>query len=111
MGVGSTLDSYKGDIVKGVESHCMNNLEFIATYIFGNPGARRKEIIRELMIYKWGSVPGDIKVRGWGSVYFTDYRCWSGRYGGKLWRRVSENRQSGYLLLGEGLRYVVDRSL
>lgn len=89
------------------ESHRMNNLEFIATYIFRNPGARRMEIIRALMVYKWGEVPSDIRVRGWGSVYFTDYRCWSGRYGGRLWKKLSEKKNAGYILLEDGLRYVV----
>mgnify|MGYP001198746583 CR=1 FL=1 len=93
--------------MKGVESHRMNNIEFIATYIFNNPGARRMEIIRALMVYKWGKVGTDIVVRGWGSVYFTDYRCFSGRYRGKLWKKVNEKKNAGYVLLEGGLRYVV----
>ena len=105
--MGSTLDRYKGENMKSVESHRMNNIEFIATYIFNNPGARQAEIIRALMLYKWGKIPSDIKVRGWGSTYFTDYRCFSGRYRGKLWRKVSDEKRAGYVLLEAGLRYVV----
>jgi len=118
--MGSTMDSYKGRVREGCEGPFVSNLAFIATYIFNNPGARRKDIVRELMIYKWGHVPTDIVVRGWGSSYFTGARyCstdprsrWS-RYGGKLWKLVDiEKPTSGYLLTEDGLRYVVlDRSL
>ena len=106
--MGSLLVCNREGVGVSDESYRMNNLEFIATYVFKKPGARRMEIIRALMVYKWGEVPTDIRVRGWGSVYFTDYRCWSGCYGGRLWKRVDEkDRRSGYLLMEEGLRYVV----
>ena len=120
--MGSTMDSYKQRAKEGYEGPFLSNLEFIATYIFNNPGARRKDIVRELMIYKWGHVPTDIVVRGWGSSYFTGARYspspgdrrfrWS-RYGGRLWKLVDIKKPtSGYLLTEDGLKYVVlDRSL
>ena len=118
--MGSTMDSYKERVKQGYEGPFLSNLEFIATYIFNNPGARRKDIVRELMIYKWGHVPTDIAVRGWGSSYFTGARYCNetqrfrrDRYGGKLWKLVDiEKPTSGYLLTEDGLKYVVlDRSL
>ena len=90
----------------------MNNLQFIATYIHNNPGARYTEIIRHLMLWKGHSAEAIAHVRGQYSRYFTKiyspYSSDSYEYHGDLWVKVNpKNRQSGYKLTPKGMDYVV----
>ncbi len=88
----------------------MNNVEFIATYIYKNPGARYMEIIAALLKWKYGSDIDMSTYRGWGSTYFSESYLNKVRYKDVLWRKVDpDNRVSGYVLTLKGLgRVVVD---
>ncbi len=93
----------------------MNNLQFIATYIFENPGKTRyNEIIRHLMLWKGFSATEIVNIGGQYSRYFTKVRSpYSSidkryEYHGMLWEKIDKNnRQSGYKLTDKGMAYVV----
>ena len=95
----------------------MNNLQFIATYIMNNPGKTRyNEIIRNLMLWKGFPAQSIANIGGQYSHYFTNGYIvnWSGRqwrsggYKNILWEKIDKNnRQSGFKLTEEGLKYVV----
>ena len=93
----------------------MNNLQFIATYIHNNPGKTRyNEIIRNLMLWKGYSAAAIVDIGGQYSRYFTRiYSPFSTiakryEYHGKLWvKEDPHNRQSGFKLTEEGMKYVV----
>ena len=99
----------------------MTNVEFIATYIFNNPGARHITIMRALR--KWRNIPeryptvrwnpnkeyyADIEVQNtWGRQYFNRYANHSNRYLDTHWKTVeSGNPRSGYILTAKGLSKV-----
>ncbi len=95
----------------------MNNLQFIATYIFENPGKTRyNEIIRNLMLWKGFRVEEIINIGGQYSHYLTagymrtsssgeSYKV--GGYQNILWEKIDpNNRQSGYKLTEKGMTYV-----
>ena len=97
----------------------MNNLEFIATYIFENPGKTRyNEIIRNLMLWKGFRVQQIVNIGGQYSHYFAEGHMrtrWEGngntyRVGGYkniLWEKIDKNnRQSGFKLTEKGMKYV-----
>ena len=86
----------------------MNNLQFIATYIHNNPGARYTEIIQHLMLWKGFSANAIARVGGQYSRYFSS-GCYVPRpwYKGKLWVKTDpSNRKSGYILTPAGREYV-----
>ena len=93
----------------------MNNLQFIATYIFENPGKTRyNEIIRNLMLWKGFSATDIVDIGGQYSRYFTrifsPYSSIDSRYEyhGTLWEKIDpKNRQSGYKLTEKGMSYVI----
>ena len=91
----------------------MNNLQFIATYIFENPGKTRyNEIIRNLMLWKGFSATEIVNIGGQYSRYFTKiYSPFSSdrhEYHGDLWVKIDpNNRQSGYKLTEKGMSYVI----
>lgn len=83
------------------------NVDFIAQYLYENPGAR-SGAIRNALAQSRG---GDAAPPGWGTTYFTDprknvfyrmagYKSWAGR----LWRRVDQNdARKGWVLTLEGM--------
>ena len=83
------------------------NVDFIAQYLYDNPGARSGRI-RDALAQSRG---GDKAPAGWGTTYFTDprknifyrmagYKGWAGR----LWRRVDQNdARKGWVLTLEGM--------
>ena len=80
------------------------NIDFIAQYLYENPGARNSEI-RDALAQSRG---GDKLPPGWGSCYFTDktrnrfYRN-STSWAGRLWRRLDPaNARKGWVLTLEG---------
>tara|TARA_A100001015_G_C14583377_1_gene553739 strand:+ start:295 stop:582 length:288 start_codon:yes stop_codon:yes gene_type:complete len=90
----------------------MNNLQFIATYIFENPGKTRyNEIIRNLMLWKGFRAEEIVCIGGQYSRYFTKihspYSSNRYEYHGDLWVKIDpKNRQSGYKLTEKGMSYV-----
>lgn len=86
------------------------NVDFIAQYLYENPGAR-SGAIRNALAQSRG---GDAAPPGWGTTYFTDprknmfyrmagYKSWAGR----LWRRVDQNdARKGWVLTLEGMARV-----
>ena len=93
----------------------MNNLQFIATYIFENPGRTRyNDIVRNLMLWKGFSAEAIAKPGGQYSRYFTriysPYSSAKHEYHGELWVKINpKNRQSGYKLTKKGIDYIVKR--
>ena len=91
----------------------MNNLQFIATYIFENPGKTRyNEIIRNLMLWKGFSATDIVNIGGQYSRYFTriysPYASSKHEYRGDLWEKIDpKNRHSGYKLTEKGMSYVI----
>ena len=95
----------------------MNNLQFIATYIFENPGKTRyNEIIRNLMLWKGFRVERIVNIGGQYSHYLTAgyMRPWGGKiyrtggYQNILWEKIDKkNRQSGFKLTEKGMSYVI----
>ena len=95
----------------------MNNLQFIATYIFENPGKTRyNEIIRNLMLWKGFPATAIANIGGQYSHYLTRgyYTTWrdrtyrSGGYKNILWEKIDpNNRQSGFKLTEKGMSYVI----
>ena len=96
----------------------MNNLQFIATYIHNNPGKTRyNQIIRNLMLWKGFPATAIANIGGQYSHYLTAgymhsrytgaiYR--TGGYKNILWEKIDKNnRQSGFKLTEEGMKYVV----
>ena len=80
------------------------NIDFIAQYLYENPGARNG-MIRNALAQSRGR---DVAPPGWGSCYFTDktrnrfYRG-STSWAGKLWRRVDPlDVRKGWALTLEG---------
>ena len=83
------------------------NVDFIAQYLYENPGAR-SGAVRDALAQSRG---GDAAPPGWGTTYFTDpqknvfyraagYKSWAGR----LWRRVDQNdARKGWVLTLEGM--------
>lgn len=83
------------------------NVDFIAQYLYENPGAR-SGAVRNALAQSRG---GDAAPPGWGTTYFTDprknmfyrmagYKSWAGR----LWRRVDQNdARKGWVLTLEGM--------
>ena len=90
----------------------MNNLQFIATYIFENPGKTRyNEIIRNLMLWKGFRAEEIVSIGGQYSRYFTKihipYSSNHYEYHGDLWVKIDpKNRRSGYKLTEKGMSYV-----
>ena len=81
------------------------NVDFIAQYLYENPGAR-SGMIRDALALSRG---GDKAPPGWGTTYFTDprqnrfyrgHKSWAGR----LWRRVDQSdARKGWVLTLEGM--------
>ena len=83
------------------------NVDFIAQYLYENPGAR-SGMIRDALAQSRGA---DKAPPGWGTTYFTDprknifyrmagHKSWAGR----LWRRVDQsNPYKGWVLTLEGM--------
>ena len=95
----------------------MNNLEFIATYIHENPGARYKHIIQSLMLYNGYSMAAIANIGGQYSTYMSCCKTWTNKktgrvrryngYKGWLWEKIDpENRMSGFKLTERGQSYV-----
>ena len=98
----------------------MNNLQFIATYIFEHPGKTRyNDIVKSLMLWKGFRAERLANIGGQYSTYVTkgyyvhwtgeQHRCWrSGGYKGILWEKIDKNnRNSGFKLTTKGMTYVV----
>ena len=86
----------------------MTNVEFIATYIFNNPGARRRDIIKAM--HKWRSLRYcPTASRGQWGQYFNRWARASNRYIDTHWTHVDpSNPRSGYILTPKGLGWVRD---
>lgn len=86
----------------------MTNVEFIATYIFNNPGARRRDVIRAM--HDWRKLRYDpVSCRGQWGQYFNRYAKSSNRYIDTHWTYVEPNNpRSGYVLTTKGLGWVRD---
>lgn len=86
----------------------MTNVEFIATYIFNNPGARRGEIIRAM--HDWRGVSYHPKwSRGQWGQYFNRWATASNQYIDTHWTYVEPHKpRSGYVLTSLGLGWVRD---
>ena len=90
-------------MMKKTQRH--NNLNFIATYLYHNPGARYTDILKALCRWKGVSYrPGRY------TCYLSDF--WhgplAGRYRGKLWHKQGRRGgKGGYLLTLEGMTKVV----
>ena len=83
----------------------MTNIEFIATYIFSNPGARYSEIMRAF--HQWRKDDGWTGCRSWGSQYFSVYATASNRYKDTHWTYVEPlTPHSGYVITFKGMEYV-----
>ena len=83
-----------------------SNIEFIAKYLFDNPGARsidcRKALCKNNGVF-WSS---PIKMRGQYTSYFNSGRMinWFNNPCGRYWRRILRpDGKRGYLLTLEGL--------
>ncbi len=86
----------------------MNNLQFIATYIDKNPGAKYSEIIRNLMLWKGFSAFEIVRIGGQYSRYFTQYPSNGPSYNPMLWKKTNpNNKKSGYKLTPIGKTYIV----
>ena len=87
----------------------MNNLQFIATYIFENPdNARYNEIIRNLMLWKGHPAWAIANIGGWYSRYFTMFPSNGTSYQPTLWVKTDPtNRNSGFKLTPKGMTYVI----
>ena len=93
----------------------MTNVEFIATYIFNNPGARYTQIMEAFRC--WRGKPEycidystDKRRRSkWGNQYFCRYATADNRYIDTHWTYVEpDNPRSGYILTNLGLGWVRD---
>ena len=95
----------------------MNNLEFIATYIHENPGARYKSIIQNLMLFKGMRAVTIAHIGGQYSTYLSSCMTWTNSktgetrryrgYKGWLWEKIDpDNRNSGFKLTERGQAYV-----
>ena len=102
----------------------MTNVQFIATYIFNNPGARHMEIMRALRKWKgipekytrrkWHPLTSDtyyIEVQNtWGRQYFSRYGKASNVYLDTHWRSIVPGKpRSGYILTSLGLSKVCSK--
>jgi hypothetical protein len=89
------------------ETESITNLQFIATYINDNPGARSGEVLTALQ--EWRGVSGT-KGRGWGQEYFAQSRGHRGakNYAGRYWEEKDPaNRYGGWVITPEGSSLVV----
>ena len=84
-----------------------NNLNFIATYLFHNPGAGYTEILTALCKWKGkeyrpGTYTSYLSVMGgWRVKYHPDYR-------GELWHKMGPAySRAGYLLTLKGMSRVI----
>jgi len=84
----------------------MSNIEFIATYVFNNPGARYSEIMRAL--HQWRKDDGWSGDRSWGNRYLNRYRSkYQSDYNDVYWRLLdNSNPRGGYVLTSRGMGYV-----
>jgi|TARA_R110000851_G_scaffold60607_4_gene139718 hypothetical protein len=83
----------------GIMACPQTNVQFIARYIFNNPGARHNEILRALCAYK---------EKPWRPGLYTAYMTtsrWGPGYAGRCWRK--DVRLGGYILTLEGLTKLV----
>ena len=97
------------------------NVEFIATYIYNNPGARHIDIMRALRA--WRGIPETypnirwcndmleyvecVSNNTWGRQYFNRYATSSNRYLDTHWKSIEEgNPRSGYMLTLLGMSKV-----
>ena len=83
----------------------MSNIEFIATYVFNNPGARYSEIMRAL--HQWRGIDHKEKPSHLNR-YFNRYRSrYQTDYCDVYWRRLdNDNARSGYVLTAKGCMHV-----
>ena len=83
----------------------MSNIEFIATYVFNNPGARYSEIMRAL--HQWRGIDHSQRP-SWGNRYLNRYASrWQSNYSDVHWRLLDKNNaRSGYVLTPKGMGYV-----
>ena len=92
----------------------MNNLQFIATYIYNNPGARYREIMDAFHGWRGRDTGTHMEksYREWGCQYFTrNISPYLGDgYGGHYWRRVDPNNsKKGWMITFKGLAIVQDQ--
>ena len=89
----------------------MNNLQFIATYIHKNPGAKYTEIIQNLMLWKGRCAEEIVNIGGTYVRYFAKHPPNGPAYQGKLWVKIDKrNRKSGYKLTSKGMTYIVENT-
>tara|TARA_B100000700_G_C14987460_1_gene829570 strand:- start:305 stop:592 length:288 start_codon:yes stop_codon:yes gene_type:complete len=83
----------------------MTNIEFFATYIFNNPGARWKQIM--LAFYIWRKWPVEASLRRKVNISYLGKGLYSSGYTGKYWAKIDHSdRNSGYIILPDGLKKV-----
>ena len=82
------------------------NVNFIATYLYHNPGARYTDIIKSLC--KWS---GAGYTRGHYSSYFSprmgNWRCRPTQYKNVHWRKIGNNKNAGWMLTLHGMEKVI----
>ncbi len=90
----------------------MNNLQFIATYIYNHPGARYREVMDAFHTWRGHATGTHLSNahRSWGCQYFTDLICASRTrkgYAGHYWRRVDpEDTNKGWVITCKGMALV-----
>tara|TARA_B100000242_G_C42927480_1_gene430117 strand:+ start:465 stop:788 length:324 start_codon:yes stop_codon:yes gene_type:complete len=85
----------------------INNLNFIATYIFQFPGCSASEVRRALYIYRNKSLDDSFSERRSYVSYFQQRSGSSHRgYAGRLWTKVNRTR---WILTEEGLHKIDKR--
>jgi len=94
----------------------MTNVEFIATYIFNNPGSRYTQIMEAFRGWRgkpeyefsWGTENRNRSK--WGNQYFNRYATASNQDIDTHWTYVEpDNPRSGYVLTTHGLGWVRDQ--
>ena len=82
-----------------------DNIKFLASYIFFNPGSSYSQVVRALLNYNGITLTGN-GVGGWYSEYFNRFRGYSHPETG-YWKKVDpSNRYSGYVVTLKGMSYV-----
>jgi len=87
----------------------INNLNFIATYIFEHPGCSASEVRRALYIYKNKKLDGNFSERRSYVSYFQQpSQGISHRgYAGKYWKKINRSR---WIITDQGLKKI-DKTL
>jgi len=86
----------------------ITNVQYIATYIYRNPGSTYTQILSALHAWKGLKAYDEWGQRNqWGNQYFNSYSSTGYVAKGRYWQKVNpNNRLSGYVLTLAGLQKV-----